>query len=91
MWQDTVIALCQLAFLPAMLPTLRGKDKPALSTSASNAALVSIIAICLASLKLWFACATAAMMAAIWSTLALQKMKIDKLARAEAKIDNSPL
>lgn len=70
MWQDTVIAICQLAFLPAMLPTLKGADKPTLATSATNAGLVSVIAASLATLKLWFACITAAMMAAIWAILA---------------------
>jgi hypothetical protein len=78
MWQDTVIAVCQLAFLPAMLPTLLGKDKPALTTSIANAVIVSIITFSLATLQLWFATITGAMIAAIWSILAIQKFAQDK-------------
>lgn len=80
MWQDTVIALCQLAFLPSMLPTLLGTDKPALKTSAANALIVSIITITLATLQLWFSVVTGALTASIWAVLAIQKYKIDRRA-----------
>lgn len=73
-WQDVVIAVCQLAFIPAMLPTVFGKDKPALSTSVMNFVIVTIIASCLASLHLWFAAGSAAPIALIWFILAVQKM-----------------
>jgi hypothetical protein len=57
-WQDVVIALCQLAFLPSMLPTLLGKNKPAFSTSVMNAIIVAIIAGTMATLHLWFSVTT---------------------------------
>lgn len=81
MWQDIVIAICQVIFIPSMIPTLRGPDKPALVTSALNAILVSIIAFSLSSMQLWFASSTAAAMALIWATLAIQKFKIQTLAK----------
>ena len=74
-WQDIVIAVCQLAFIPAMLPTVFGKDKPALTTSVMNFIIVMTIATCLASLHLWFAAGTAVPTALIWLTLAIQKTK----------------
>lgn len=77
MWQDTVIAACQLAFFPSMLPTLIGKDKPALSTSALNALIVTIITACFFTLQLWFSVATGALTAGIWVVLAFQKWRID--------------
>ncbi len=86
MWQDTVIALCQLAFLPSMLPTLLGNDKPALTTSALNAVIVSIIVLTFVTLELWFSVITGAITASIWAILAVQKWQIDskkKLAKDE--------
>jgi hypothetical protein len=78
MWQDTVIAICQLAFVPAMAPTIMGPDKPALSTSALNAVIVAIIATTMATLRLWFATTTAAFLVVIWMILALQKLSMDR-------------
>jgi D-alanyl-lipoteichoic acid acyltransferase DltB (MBOAT superfamily) len=75
MWQDTVIALCQLAFLPSMIPTLLGKDKPALSTSIANAIIVSIITMTFVTLQLWFSVITGTTTASIWAILAVQKYK----------------
>ena len=74
-WQDIVIAVCQLAFIPAMLPTVFGKEKPAFATSVMNFTIVTIIATCLASLHLWFAAGTAAPIAFIWLILAIQTRK----------------
>lgn len=74
MWQDTVIAICQLAFLPAMLPTILGKDKPALSTCLMNTVIVGTITVCLATLHLWFATATGTINGLCWLTLAVQKL-----------------
>lgn len=74
-WQDIVIAVCQLAFLPSMLPTLLGKDKPALLTSIFNALIVSVITITMSTLHLWFSVATGTITAIIWLILAIQKWK----------------
>jgi hypothetical protein len=80
MWQDTVIGMCQLAFVPAMAPTILGPDKPALSTSVGSAVIVTIIATTMATLRLWFATTTAALLVVIWTILALQKLSIDRRA-----------
>lgn len=77
MWQDTVIAICQLAFLPSMLPTLLGSDKPALATSILNAVIVSIIVLTFVTLELWFSVITGFITASIWAILAIQKWRID--------------
>lgn len=83
MWQDTVIAICNLAFVPAMLPTILGNDKPALSTSVLNALIVSIIAFSLATLQLWLAFTSATVIAFIWAILAVQKLKLGRRVEAE--------
>lgn len=71
-WQDIVIAICQLAFIPAMIPTVIGNNKPAFSTSLMNFIIVMIISTCLLSLQLWFAWASAVPIAIIWLILTLQ-------------------
>ncbi len=74
-WQDAVIAVCQLTFIPAMMPTVLGKNKPEFSTSVMNFIIVMIISTCLLSLRLWFAWASALPIAVIWLTLAIQTRK----------------
>jgi heme O synthase-like polyprenyltransferase len=86
MWQDTVIALCQLAAVPAMIPSIRGDDKPAFKTSFLNAIIVTIITCTLITLGLWFSAVTASFIAICWIILAVQKWRIDsneKLANNE--------
>jgi len=80
-WQDIVIGLAQILFIPAMIPTLLGTDKPAFVTSAFNSMLVGIITFCLFSLELWFASATAAPICIIWAILAIQKRNQVKFKR----------
>jgi hypothetical protein len=75
MWQDTVIAVCQLMFVPALLPTMRGADKPALSSCVLNASIISVIAFTQATLGLWFSTATSATTIAAWLVLAVQKWR----------------
>lgn len=79
-WQDIVISICQIFFVVAMIPSIRSSDKPALTTSVMNVILVSIITVCLFTLKLWFSSFTAAMVGLTWSVLAIQKHKINKHA-----------
>jgi hypothetical protein len=78
MWQDTVIALCQLAFVPATLPTIMGPEKPALTTSIANSLIVATIAVTQATLGLWLSVATAAAIFVVWATLAVQKLIISR-------------
>lgn len=80
-WQDIVISIAQLCFVIAMIPSIRGKDKPAAATSIMNVILVAIIAGCLLTLRLWFSAFTALVVAITWSILAIQKLKIDKISR----------
>jgi hypothetical protein len=81
MWQDTVIAICQLAFLPAMLPSILGKDKPALATSLMNMLLVGTIVTALGTLHLWFSVATGLVNASAWAVLAIQSWRMIKITR----------
>ncbi|MCA9334237.1 hypothetical protein KC963_04265 [Candidatus Saccharibacteria bacterium] len=83
MWQDTVIAIGQLAFLPSMIPTLFGKDKPAFSTSVMNAIIVSAIVTAMATLHLWFAVVTGLLIVLVWMILAIQMRPGSKYRKSQ--------
>ncbi len=77
MRQDIAIAICQSVFLPSMVPTLLGKDKPALSTRLMNGVIVAVITITFMTLQLWSSVVTGVMTALIWFTLAAQKSRTE--------------
>ena len=58
LWQDYVIAISQIFFVFALIPSIRTNNKPALLTSTTYALIITVIASCLLSLGLWFSAAT---------------------------------
>ena len=78
-WQDIVISIAQVFFVVALIPSIRGKDKPALVTSIMNTILVSAIAATQLTLNLWFSALTALAIAAGHLILTIQKAKINRL------------
>ena len=78
MWQDTVIAVCQLAFVPALIPAVLGPDKPPLSTCILNVVIVTVLTATMATLHLWLATTTGALVALTWVILSVQKFLIDR-------------
>ncbi|MEK7603460.1 MAG: hypothetical protein AAB459_04455 [Patescibacteria group bacterium] len=79
MWQDKVIAACQLLFFFTMLPSILSKHKPALATSIMNCVLVTVIVFCFFTLDLWYSVATAIPASAAWFILAVQKFRLRNL------------
>lgn len=78
MWQDIVIATCQIFFVVALMPSVFSDDKPALSTAIMHTILITIITFALFSLELWFTASTAAAVGVVWVILAVQKFKLDR-------------
>ncbi len=78
MWQDFVLTAGSTVFIIALLPSVFGQDKPALSTSAVTGSVLAIFSIVYATLGLWFATATTALTGATWFILAIQKHSIDQ-------------
>jgi predicted benzoate:H+ symporter BenE len=74
-WQDIVIAVCSWAATLALLPSIWGSDKPALSSSLFTAAIVITFGICYFTLGLLSAAASAWVLAAAWLILAYQKWR----------------
>jgi hypothetical protein len=77
-WQDIVIAVAQISFVFAMLPSIVSKDKPAFATSVMNVFLVCAISFSLLTLHLWLSAITAITIAVTWGVLAFQKYQIDR-------------
>jgi hypothetical protein len=74
-WQDLVLGAGSVVFSIALIPSLLGREKPALGTSVlTGSALTAFIAV-YASLSLWFSTVTTAVTALCWWTLAYQKVR----------------
>lgn len=73
MIQDYIFAGGSVLFIIALLPALTAKDKPPRFTCALTAGVLSLFAVAQATLSLWFAAGTTAILALIWSLLTIQK------------------
>ncbi len=72
-WQDWVFSLGQIIFLIALIPTLKGKSKPEISTSVVTSIILAVFALTYFSLGLWFSSLSSIAMTIAWATLAIQK------------------
>jgi len=74
-WQDIVIAIASWAASAALLPSLLGQDKPALSSSMFTGCIVATFGVCYATLGLSSAAASAAVLSLLWFVLAFQQWR----------------
>lgn len=72
-WQDFVLAVSLLAFNVALLPSVKGKQKPRLATSVMTAAFLIPEIIVFASLSLWYSLTMTTLNFGLWATLAIQR------------------
>jgi hypothetical protein len=77
-WQDLVLAISVLAFNIALIPTVIGESKPALSTSVITTIFVIATVVVYISLSLWYTTVMGSINAVIWGTLAFQKLRQSK-------------
>lgn len=77
-WQDYVIAIAQIGFVVALIPTLFSKDKPPVFTSFMTVVLLAIIIFCMFTLHLYFSAATAFAIMSTWAIIGIQKIRADK-------------
>ncbi len=75
MWQDKVIAICQVGAIIALQPIIFGKYKPSLPTSAMNFLFAGIISVTLSTLHLRFAMTTAGLISISWLIIGIQKLR----------------
>jgi len=72
-WQDIVIMIACFGFAVALIPSIRGKQKPAKSSCLITIILLSAIAVCFGTLKLWLSLAAEITSIIAWSILLFQK------------------
>lgn len=72
-WQDWALTAGSIVFIIALIPTLLSTtEKPALSTSIMNGAVLAVMALVYLSLSLWLAAVTTAISCLLWCVLATQ-------------------
>jgi len=86
-WQDIIIAAGQWVFLLALLPSILGKDKPALTTSIATSVVLAVLAFTYATLSLWISTISATLVSSAWLTLAVQKQRINMHKKKSAGDD----
>jgi hypothetical protein len=74
-WQDLVLTVGQVIFVIALVPTVVGKDKPALQTSVLTSMVSFSFMAVYVSLSVPFASMTAALNGSMWFVLAVQKWR----------------
>ncbi|MCL4357527.1 hypothetical protein M1512_01360 [Patescibacteria group bacterium] len=81
-WQETVLAVGQIVFIVALLPSLFSRDKPEIWTSIITGTVALSIAITYATMNLPLAAISALFNFIFWSILAVQKYRQKKYPKA---------
>jgi hypothetical protein len=79
LWQDLVLTIGSLIFAFALIPSVLSKDKPALTTSVTTGVVLFIFAFVYVTLSLWFSAVTTAFTGIVWSILAIQKIRANRV------------
>jgi hypothetical protein len=74
-WQDILLTIGSILLLVALLPSVRAKDKPIVTTSLLTGTVLFVFAIIYASLDLWFSAAITVLTSTTWLVLAYQKAR----------------
>lgn len=74
-WQDRVLAASGLILGASLIPTIRGDDKPALTTGIMTTVVISVVTVTMATMGLWLATATNVLIVIGWATITMQKYR----------------
>lgn len=80
-WQDIVLAASGLILSVSLVPTIRGHDKPALSTGLVTTMVIAVVIFTMATMGLWLSAATNLLIFAAWGTITYQKLRQVRRAR----------
>lgn len=69
MWQDIVFGIGNGVFALALVPTIRGREKPARLTCAGTVIALCGFVVAQISLALWLTAAVTVLEAALWTVL----------------------
>ena len=76
-WQDATIAVGQILFIAALVPSLLSPHKPAALTSLLTGTVLFVFAFTFFTLNLSWSAITSAICGALWFVLAMQRSRID--------------
>jgi len=74
-WQDIVIMVACFGFAVALIPSIRGDNKPAKSSCLLTAMLLSAIAVCFATMRYWLSFTAETTSIAAWLILYHQQRR----------------
>lgn len=74
-WQDLVIASVSIAFAIALIPTLVGENKPAVSTGLLTSIGLAVFVAIYVSLGLWLSAVTSLVSSALWTAITVQSWR----------------
>ncbi len=74
-WQDIVLAIGSLMFTVALIPSIKGENKPAVATSILTSCVLITVVVTYATLSLWFSAISALLNCLAWLILGVQKYK----------------
>ena len=72
-WQDIVIMLSCFGFALALIPSIKGQQKPARSSCVITILLLTAIAVCFATLRLWLSFVSELTSITAWGILLFQR------------------
>uniref|UniRef100_A0A6M3KXT7 Uncharacterized protein n=1 Tax=viral metagenome TaxID=1070528 RepID=A0A6M3KXT7_9ZZZZ len=75
-WQDVVIMVSCFGFAIALIPSIKSNQKPTKSSCLLTIILLSAIAICFATLKLWLSFTAEISSIIAWGILLFQKRSL---------------
>ncbi len=73
--QDIIFTIGTWIFVIALIPTLRGNQKPEISTSLMTGIVLAVFALTYLSLHLWMSMASTFVTSGMWLTLSYQRYK----------------
>lgn len=68
-WQDGVLSLCGLFFAAALVPAIRGTDKPDHNSCLMTAGLLGVMVFTFCTLGLWVTAAANVVATSAWAIL----------------------
>ena len=74
-WQDIVITVGVFIMIFAMIPSVKGKNKPAKETSITTAIILTAYFVCFATLGLWLSAISEVILAGLWYVLFFQVLR----------------
>ncbi len=83
-WQDIILSIGQYVFVIALLPSVFGKDKPALSSSLITAIILAIFSLVYSTLDLWSSTVASGIVSATWFLLAWQQYRKKKVSASDS-------